>query len=101
MTVRGALTLLDGFTSVHGDGTSLLISSRMPKRGWLTNWTRTQAGSLFDEAVEVGHFPIQGTERRVFVLYSFGSESVVEFGVLAEVIYTELRNLGWMVSPVC
>lgn len=65
---------------------------------WLTNWTRTQVGSLFYKAVEIGHFLIQRTERHVFVLYSFSPESLVEFWVLAEVIYTELRNLGWIIS---
>lgn len=74
------------------------ISSLTWKSGWLTNWTRIQAGSLFYEAVEIRHLLIQGTKRRIFALYSFSSEFLVIFRVLAEIVDTRLRNLGWCVS---
>lgn len=66
----------------------------MRKRGWLTNWTWTQPGSLFHEAVKIRHLLVQRTEGRIFTLQSFSSESPVIFRVLAEPMDTELRNLG-------
>ena len=93
MTLRGALTLSGGFASVYALGIFYC-----GKSGWLTNRTRTQAGCLFYEAVEIGHLLVQGTERHVFTLQSFRSQSLVVLKMLAESIYTELRNLGHSVS---
>ena len=98
MTVRGELTLLGSFASVRDIKIPPSISSLMLKSSWLTNWTRTQAGSLFYEAVEIRHLLIQRTEGGVFALLSFSSESFMIFRVLAEAIDTKLRNLGWSVS---
>lgn len=92
MTLRGALTLLGQHT------TTQFPPSISSKSSWLTNWTRTQAGSLFNEAVEIRHLLIQGTERRVFALHGFNSKSLAIFRVLAYVMDTELRNLGYSVS---
>ena len=98
MTVRGALTLTVGSTLAHGMKGPALNLSLAWKRGRLTNWTRAQARSLFHEAIEIGHLLIQGTERHVFALYSFSFEFFIELRVLAKIIDTELRNLGWSVS---
>lgn len=66
----------------------------------LTNWARTQAGSLFHEAVEIRHLLVQHTEGRgrILTLSSFSSECLVIFWVFAEVIDTELCNLSRSVS---
>lgn len=69
----------------------------MWKSLWLTDWTRTQAGSLFHEAVEIRHLLIQRSERRIFTLHTFGSESLLVFRVFAETIDTKLCNLDWNV----